>query len=82
MMYTLDDRLFRYAADEYAGVSASERIWVGVGAWLFARDPQRVHGQLAMVRRRPPLGESLFSWDSIRSSPELHAILTDATQRE
>ncbi len=78
MLYTRDDRLFRYASESFSGLRTAPRIWVGVGAWLFAEAPERVGMQLDALSRRPPLGQSLFSWDSIRADERLHRALTGA----
>ncbi|NNL86634.1 MAG: family 10 glycosylhydrolase [Myxococcales bacterium] len=82
MLYTRDDRLFRYASESFAGLRSAPRIWVGVGAWLFAEEPERVGLQLSALARRPPLGQSLFSWDSIRENDALHRALTGAPPEE
>jgi hypothetical protein len=82
MLYTRDDRLFRYASESFAGLRSAPRIWVGVGAWLFAEEPERVGLQLGALARRPPLGQSLFSWDSIRENEALHRALTGAPADE
>jgi uncharacterized lipoprotein YddW (UPF0748 family) len=39
MAYTLDPRLFRYLAHELSAVGSPERVWIGLGAWLFAKRP-------------------------------------------
>jgi uncharacterized lipoprotein YddW (UPF0748 family) len=71
MAYTLDDRLFRYQVEAFAGGPDAERIWPGVGAWLFAKRPERALDQLAIARRAGAPGEALFSYDSIADAPAL-----------
>jgi len=38
MAYTLDQRLFRYQAQQLAPLAGGGRVWLGVGAWLFASE--------------------------------------------
>lgn len=76
MLYSKDDRLFGYAVDAFAGSPAADRIWVGLGSWLFARDPGRAVAQLGRVPA--PLGTALFSWDSIHAEPALRDALAQA----
>jgi len=75
MTYTLDDRLFRYHARAFAGSPFAERIWIGIGAWLFAERPQRAVGQVAAARAAGTAGEVLFSYDSLADAPALLAAL-------
>jgi uncharacterized lipoprotein YddW (UPF0748 family) len=78
MLYSTDDRLLRYQVEELAGIPLAERIWVGLGSWLFARDPARAVAQLQLVGSHAPLGSSLFSWDSIHDAPGLREALAAA----
>ena len=80
MAYTLDDRLLRYQAQSFAGLPYGERIWVGLGSWLFASDPGRALAQIAMIREAGSAAEALFSYDSIESEPALRAALIAAEQ--
>jgi len=75
MVYTLDDRLFRYQLESFGGSALAERIWPGVGVWLFDRDPPRALRQLDRLRRSGFAGEVLFSDDAIAASPELRSAL-------
>ena len=69
MLYSKDPRLVKLPrAEHFAGLPYADRIWVGLGSWLFADEPQRAVAQLDEVESRPPLGVALFSWDSIRQS--------------
>lgn len=78
MSYTLDDRLLRYQAQSFAGLPYGERIWVGLGTWLFARDPDRAVAQIDLIREAGTASEALFSYDSIESEPALRAALVAA----
>lgn len=75
MLYTLDDRLLRYEAAAYAGGVGGDRVWIGLGTWLFAKNPQRAIDQIEMVRDSGGYGDALFSWDSIADHPELRDAL-------
>jgi uncharacterized lipoprotein YddW (UPF0748 family) len=75
MAYTLDDRLLRYMAESFAGMPQGERIWPGLGSWLFAGKPQRALDQLRIVRDAGNGGVALFSWDSIADAPALREAL-------
>lgn len=71
MVYTLDDRLLRYQLEGYSGLSRADRIWPGLGVWLFASNPDQALGQLATLRRLGFPGEVLFSDDAIAGAPAL-----------
>ena len=71
MTYTLDDRLLRYQVEHFAGLAQGEKIWPGLGIWLFSSDPQRALEQLRIVRESGVSGEALFSYDSIMAAPAL-----------
>ena len=75
MVYTLDDRLLRYQLEHFGRALDRERIWSGLGVWLFARSPQRAVGQLRIARAAGMAGEVLFSYDAIAEAPELEAAL-------
>ncbi len=77
MLYSRDDRLFRHEATAYTRGVGGRRIWIGLGSWLFARNPERAAAQRAVVE---DLGASLslFSWDSISDAPPLRAALAAA----
>jgi uncharacterized lipoprotein YddW (UPF0748 family) len=79
MAYTLDDRLFGYLVDSFASGRFRDRIWVGMGSWLFAKHPERAIAQIRSVREAGAFGEALFSYDSIVSEPALlDALLREA----
>lgn len=71
MAYTLDDRLLRYQLESYAGWPVAERIWPGLGVWLFASAPERAVAQLDLLRALEFPGEVLFSEDAIAESEAL-----------
>lgn len=71
MLYTTDDRLLRYGARDFAGGVGGDRLWLGLGAWLFRESPARAVSQLRAARRAGTAGQVLFSYDSIADAPEL-----------
>jgi uncharacterized lipoprotein YddW (UPF0748 family) len=76
MAYTRDDRLLRYVARSTTRGVAGERVWIGLGVWLFAREPERARAQWELVRRANPAGVSLFSYDAMAETRSLLATLT------
>ncbi len=71
MVYTLDDRLLRYQLETFAGWTESDRIWPGLGVWLFEQDPSRAAAQIDELRTLSFLGEVLFSDDALSTAPGL-----------
>ena len=71
MLYSLDDRLIRYQLESFAGWRQADRIWPGLGVWLFDAAPQRALDQLRLSRGLGFGGEVLFSDDAIAASPAL-----------
>ena len=71
----LDARLFRYLARELPAASDPERVWIGVGTWLYAKRPEGAVAQLRALRAAGARGDSLFSWDAIADAPALRAAL-------
>jgi hypothetical protein len=47
MAYTRDDRLLRQMARAAIGGVGGPRVWLGLGAWLFAGEPARARAQRA-----------------------------------
>jgi uncharacterized lipoprotein YddW (UPF0748 family) len=82
MAYTLDDRLLRYHAQAFAGSPLAPRLWIGLGSWLFARNPARAVAQLDLVRAAGLANDSLFSYDAIAEAPELEQALRQAAAPE
>jgi uncharacterized lipoprotein YddW (UPF0748 family) len=71
MSYTIDDRVLRYQAEHFAGRPDGARIWVGLGSWLFAKEPARARGQVAIVLDAGVRNLALFTYDSIVETPAL-----------
>jgi uncharacterized lipoprotein YddW (UPF0748 family) len=71
MIYTLDDRLLRYQLETFAGWAQADRIWPGLGIWLFDANPSRALAQLEILRQNEFLSEMLFSDDAISQSDAL-----------
>jgi uncharacterized lipoprotein YddW (UPF0748 family) len=82
MLYTRDAILLRYGVETYAGLAARRELWVGLGAWLFAGEPDAAVAQLRVANAAPALGTALFSWDSIRETPALLSALATDVARE
>jgi hypothetical protein len=78
MAYTRDDRLLRYEAEGYARSPAGDRIWPGLGVWLFADAPARALAQIEIARTAGAPALALFSWDSIADAPALRDALAGA----
>ena len=81
MAYTKDDRLLRYQAAAFAGSPHGERIWIGLGSWLFAKQPDGALRQIAIARQAGAPADALFSWDSIADAPELRAAIAGRAER-
>ncbi len=78
MLYTADPDRFRYGLETLAALGEKRRIWVGMGAWLLASQPAVANDQLAQIAAHPRLSSALFSWDSLRETPELLSALATA----
>ena len=78
MHYARDAKRFEYGVETLAALAPKRRIWIGVGAWLFAKDPRAGAEQLARIAREPQVGSAIFSWDSLRESPALLAAFSSA----
>ncbi|HKJ23235.1 MAG TPA: family 10 glycosylhydrolase, partial [Myxococcota bacterium] len=81
MLYTLDARLLRYQAAAFAGGIGGDRVWVGLGFWLFRNEPARAIEQMREMDRLGVAGRALFSWDSIVDAPALRAALVEEAAR-
>ena len=79
MVYSTDDRLFRYQVEAFAEGPQARRIWAGVGVWLFDGEPQRARAQLEIVREAGLAGDALFSYDAIVDTRPAAMISTDTT---
>jgi uncharacterized lipoprotein YddW (UPF0748 family) len=81
MAYTLDDRLLGYMARSFAGLPSRERIWLGLGTWLFAKRPARAVEQVRIAGDADLAGDALFSWDAIADAPPLRDALAAEADR-
>jgi len=81
MLYTTDDHFFGTQLRAYHGI-ASDRIWVGLGSWLFAEAPDRAANQLRRAHSAGLAGVSLFSHDALAEHPALLQALIDPAVRE
>jgi uncharacterized lipoprotein YddW (UPF0748 family) len=78
MVYTLDERLLRYQLEHFGRGLQRERIWSGLGVWLFARSPERATAQIEIARAAGLEGDVLFSYDAIADAPALERTLVEA----
>jgi uncharacterized lipoprotein YddW (UPF0748 family) len=78
MLYTRDAQRFAYGVEIFEAYARKRALWVGIGAWLFARDPAGAKAQLAHLAASRRLGSALFSWDALRERPELLSALATA----
>ncbi len=76
MAYTKDDRLLREMAESFTGLRGSERIWLGLGVWLFDQEPSRAIAQRQLAREVGLHSQVLFSYDAIAESPGLASALS------
>jgi uncharacterized lipoprotein YddW (UPF0748 family) len=75
MIYTRDDRLLRYVSHGLAGGIGGDRVWLGLGTWLFVSDPARTQKQIDLALAAGPAGIALFSYDAlVAERPTLEAI--------
>jgi uncharacterized lipoprotein YddW (UPF0748 family) len=75
MAYTRDDRMLRYQAQELAAGPQAPRVWLGLGTWLFAKEPERALAQLRIVREAGAAADALFSYDAIAEADGFEAAL-------
>jgi uncharacterized lipoprotein YddW (UPF0748 family) len=75
MAYTTDDRMLRYLGASLVGGVGGDRVWLGLGSWLFTSDPARARTQRDSALAFRPAGISLFSYDAIVDSAPLRAAL-------
>lgn len=69
MAYTRDDRLLRYLVHSLRGGVGGDRVWIGLGSWLFTNDLPRMILQAEIAREAQPAGVAIFSYDSLVSVP-------------
>jgi uncharacterized lipoprotein YddW (UPF0748 family) len=77
MAYTRDDRMLRYLTESFAGSPQGDRIWIGLGSWIFANDPPRALGQMKLVHEAGAAADALFSYDAIVEAPALAEALAE-----
>ena len=77
MLYTRDPQLLEQGVQAMAGLARTRSLWIGLGSWLFAKEPAGALAQVKSVAGQPNLGSALFSWDSIRETPALLEALTN-----
>jgi uncharacterized lipoprotein YddW (UPF0748 family) len=71
MAYTRDDRLLRYVVHGLRGGIGGDRVWLGLGAWLFLEQPERLQDQIDRALATEPAGIALFSYDSLATKAGL-----------
>ena len=81
MLYTRDMRLFRYESKSYVSGIAGDRVWIGMGSWLFAKEPADAVAQIELVRGLGASGHALFSYDAIADSQPLRQALNEEAAR-
>jgi uncharacterized lipoprotein YddW (UPF0748 family) len=69
MAYTRDDRLLRYIAQGLRGGVGGERVWLGLGTWLYVKSPDAIRRQLEIARAARPAGIAFFSYDAVVEVP-------------
>jgi uncharacterized lipoprotein YddW (UPF0748 family) len=75
MAYTTDDHLLGHLAKASIGGAGGDRVWIGLGAWLFTGDPARARIQRDAMLALRPAGVALFSYDAIAETPALRGAL-------
>jgi uncharacterized lipoprotein YddW (UPF0748 family) len=75
MAYMRDDRLLRYVAQGLRGGVGGDRVWIGLGTWLFASAPERIAAQVDIALQARPPGVVFFSYDAVADEPAALAAL-------
>ncbi len=70
MVYSRDDKLVSYLVEDLVAGVGGDRVWLGLGTWLFKNDAAKMKHQLALARAQEPAGIVLFSYDSLAEKPE------------
>lgn len=70
MLYTRDDRLLRYTGQSLVRGVAGPQTWLGLGTWLYVRDPAGAKRQLQLARAPEPVGLAYFSYDALAGAPQ------------
>jgi uncharacterized lipoprotein YddW (UPF0748 family) len=88
MLYTRDPVRMRHGVETIAGLATMSPtpkrrdLWIGIGSWLFAESPGDGVAQLRQAEAPEAVGTALFSWDSIRETPDLLSALATEVARE
>jgi uncharacterized lipoprotein YddW (UPF0748 family) len=69
MAYTRDDRVLRYHAESFARSALGDRIWLGLGTWIFADEPARALEQIRIGQAAGAAADAFFSYDAIAEAP-------------
>jgi uncharacterized lipoprotein YddW (UPF0748 family) len=75
MAYTRDDRLLRYLSHGLCGGVGGERVWLGLGTWLWVKRPDGIRRQREIARGAAPAGIAFFSYDAVADVPDALAAL-------
>jgi uncharacterized lipoprotein YddW (UPF0748 family) len=70
MLYTRDDRLLRYTGQSLVRGVAGGQTWLGLGTWLYTRDPAGATRQVELARAPEPVGLAYFSYDALADAPQ------------
>jgi uncharacterized lipoprotein YddW (UPF0748 family) len=70
MLYTRDDRLLRYTGQSLVHGVAGGQTWLGLGTWLYTKNPAGAKRQLELARAPGPVGLAYFSYDALAGAPE------------
>ncbi len=75
MAYMRDDRLLRYVSRGLRSGVGGDRVWIGLGTWLFTGSPERIAEQTHLALEAAPAGIAFFSWDALADVPEAQAAM-------
>jgi uncharacterized lipoprotein YddW (UPF0748 family) len=78
MAYTTDDAVLRYVGHGLRGGIGGDRVWLGLGSWLFVDQPERLTRQLEIAAAAKPAGLVLFSYDALADAPGSFDAITGA----
>ena len=70
MAYTRDNHLLRLLSHSLRGGLAGDRVWIGLGSWLFVNDLEGLVKQVELAREPAPSGLALFSYDALVDAPD------------